>query len=309
MRRVIQYEWAEDQGEAVHINAAEKGISYKCLGCDAPMIARQGNIRTHHFAHAARTGHACSPETVLHINSKHQLAAVLRSAVGNSFVVNVRCDHNYLHRVDLLEGVTEVAVEHQIERFRPDITLLGTLGDPSSILELVVAHAPEPETLAYFAQKGVCVFTLWVDREWTSEIIRQGEIRTMPSVAMRDSVGEVWGFRCDCATKGYYYEAYVYEFMMPCWKCKRHTPVVCVDCPDGNVFASIAPEPMLLDLQKKYPFLQRVWSQTMRKKVVGNICIHCRAYQGNFFVSEALIDEQINGLQSSWSTGVWDTPP
>src|SRR5689334_2245057 len=40
-------------GELVHISEVPRGKACKCMcvSCDAPLVARQGDIRAHHFAH------------------------------------------------------------------------------------------------------------------------------------------------------------------------------------------------------------------------------------------------------------------
>lgn len=67
-------------GEMTHISEAKNGLDCKCTCpvCDGALIAKQGEVREHHFAHASEDiGEECrhAPETALHRAAKGILKA------------------------------------------------------------------------------------------------------------------------------------------------------------------------------------------------------------------------------------------
>ena len=70
----VKYKYAlDEQGRLVSIKQAylerKEGHSYHCIGCDAGMIARLGEVRDWHFAHRGDKIH-CGAETYLHMVAK-----------------------------------------------------------------------------------------------------------------------------------------------------------------------------------------------------------------------------------------------
>ena len=60
----------EGGGRAVAIKEAKSGVSYRCFGCQAPMVAKQGSQRAWHFAHKPPL-HGCDdPDRALHETAK-----------------------------------------------------------------------------------------------------------------------------------------------------------------------------------------------------------------------------------------------
>ena len=90
-----------------------------------------------------------------------------------------------------------------------------------------------------------------------------------------------------------------------CWRCGKETPVVwCRYVGEG--FVCDGPyydldkcmerkEQIMRHLSRKFPFIKRTYSKSQGREVIGNLCIHCGAYQGNFFLSrdyyEIIVEE------------------
>ena len=53
---------ANSDGRAVPIQDAKPGESYKCFGCEAPMMAKRGQQRAWHFAHKPPTSGCADPD-------------------------------------------------------------------------------------------------------------------------------------------------------------------------------------------------------------------------------------------------------
>jgi predicted RNA-binding Zn-ribbon protein involved in translation (DUF1610 family) len=63
------------KGTLVRAQHANPSIKYVCPGCGAPLILRNGEVKSPHFAHQS---HAfCSPETALHLGIKTWIAKLL----------------------------------------------------------------------------------------------------------------------------------------------------------------------------------------------------------------------------------------
>ncbi len=86
-------------------------------------------------------------------------------------------------------------------------------------------------------------------------------------------------------------EIRIYKWNKDCWKCYKKTPHVsyCLVF-QGFVLGCIGEVEKLDEiLLKEYPFVKRVYSKTQGRKVIGNTCVYCGAYQGNFFIFDEII--------------------
>ena len=57
----------------VHIDETHSNQEYYCPYCGAPLIARKGDVRQHHFAH--KQDHHCSDTWVHHRSHNYDLSA------------------------------------------------------------------------------------------------------------------------------------------------------------------------------------------------------------------------------------------
>lgn len=82
----------------------------------------------------------------------------------------------------------------------------------------------------------------------------------------------------------------IYKWNQTCWKCRKETSVVSYDLSAGYNFH--IGDILKLDevLVLNYPFVKKVFSKTMEKETIANICIYCGALQGNWYVRDSLID-------------------
>lgn len=179
--------------------------SVGCPVCGEPVTLRFGAERAAHAAH--RPDSTCpvrSPETALHLNTKHHIAAALRVAVPHGrLVVRHRCGHRHgvlgetvmapgtvpcerLHEYALVAGWDAVDVERGLSSTRPDILLLRD-GAPIALLEVRHTSAVTAAKLERLAALGLpwaevvasralyAEFTAWrADRPLT--VLRTGEV-------------------------------------------------------------------------------------------------------------------------------------
>lgn len=78
----------------------------------------------------------------------------------------------------------------------------------------------------------------------------------------------------------------VYRYYKECWKCKERTQILsyffflAYNHTIGNV------EKLDLQMLEKFELIKKVHSYTMECEVIANVCEHCQALQGNWFVSD-----------------------
>lgn len=71
----------DPSGRLVRPAAATRGQTYSCPSCGQPIIAKLGDRRVRHFAHAA--GSNCSLETLLHKTAKRLVVQAIADALGD----------------------------------------------------------------------------------------------------------------------------------------------------------------------------------------------------------------------------------
>ena len=158
--------FAEDAaGVMKHVNEVPRGSACgcKCPGCVAPLIARQGDVNTHTFAHVPGTEcRGGGVESALHRAGK-QLLMTSRQMVVPSFSVVARAAdgrRNFHEAARTLEArhVTFDSVEEELrmDAIRPDI-VAQVNGCPLAI-EIAVFHPCEQEKIAYYRSRQIaCV--------------------------------------------------------------------------------------------------------------------------------------------------------
>ena len=144
----------DPSGRPVHVSESARGrdSGLTCPGCGDRLVARQGQVLAHHFAHDSGrpVGEGC-----VHAAVKWILYERLKSAVGggDDFVVcRWACEgcQDY-HELDIIErfGVVGVSLEVELPnaRVQPDVTCWDSSGQPSVLVEIVVSHRPEVAVL------------------------------------------------------------------------------------------------------------------------------------------------------------------
>lgn len=118
-----------EDGTLIHIEDAQKQVSYTCWFCEKPMIARMGEKRAHHFAHKAEnSNHRCGGEGFRHLRVKSFVHDMLNSIRKKAF----------------LYGTVEIVMEKAVEGDRPDILISGPEIEPFAI-EIVDTNPPSNE--------------------------------------------------------------------------------------------------------------------------------------------------------------------
>ncbi|NTS78703.1 hypothetical protein HR060_17815 [Catenovulum sp. SM1970] len=133
-------------GDIKHISEVERGLSCNCICpyCKSALVAKKGDIKSHHFAH--HNGEDClkGGETMLHLMSKQILMDEKRVMThGELLQVNAEDALGFHHELtdyiatQVLQG-SDAVLEPNLGSYRPDVSLnvKGTWLD----IEIFVTH-------------------------------------------------------------------------------------------------------------------------------------------------------------------------
>ena len=144
--------YALRNGQLVHVDGVESGAACGCvcpgLKCGAPMVARKGTVRRHHFAHA--TGKGCG-ESAMHRVAKFLLTDRLTAGLKTRTPVSYRwrCGScGIFHTRDLLHRAQDVAMERSLGPCQPDVQFLGEGSHPLVFLD-AAGRPGSPQGPAY----------------------------------------------------------------------------------------------------------------------------------------------------------------
>lgn len=86
-------------------------------------------------------------------------------------------------------------------------------------------------------------------------------------------------------------EINIYSYFHECWKCHKPTQIMTYNfdyfgsCTLGHF--NIIDQQLL----GKFSTIKKTWSNTMESEVIANVCQHCGALQGNFYLGQDLMHE------------------
>ncbi len=162
MKKLL-YTIAKDKiGENILIKNAQKSVSYFCIECGGVMLVRKSGksgkgSKRPHFAHKSLTSN-CTPEGVLHMGFKKLATKFIETKIAKNEPINISwgcifcCER---HSGNLLKNVVEVKEEFYLGECRPDISLLDSEGKVTKVIEVVVTHKPEIQTLEYYKNNNI----------------------------------------------------------------------------------------------------------------------------------------------------------
>lgn len=187
MRPGIRYPIAANgNGRAVSIQDAESGVSYKCFGCEEPMMAKRGQQRAWHFAHKPPTSGCADPDRALHETAKALVVQGLTDAQANGteYCVGFACRACKKSLAwNIARPGTTIAVERSIvEGTRSDIVIDRGPKGPL-IVEVVVTHDVEEPTRARYKNSGIPVFIIHPEWDTVAELTRAVNAAEMINVS------------------------------------------------------------------------------------------------------------------------------
>lgn len=142
----------------VHVKEVERGLACqcRCVVCGEPLIARQGEVRHHHFAHASnREPCESNHESLLHRYAKQLIV----DAFGLVVPVTPAVSHFFGWSLSgsektILQAILPATAEVAIGTIRPDILLVTTDGFQVAV-EIAYSSFCGEEKVAEFERIGL----------------------------------------------------------------------------------------------------------------------------------------------------------
>ena len=277
--RKILIPFAIREGILVHVSAVAGGNACECTCpvCEEDVVAKKGAIRSHHFAHAAKSS-SCSDETVLHKLGKRILRERIEAALAGKkpIVIKWPCPKcGGEHEANLLGKAVAVQEEVTIGSARADLGLLNIGGSPYIAVEVVVTHEPEfMAREAYRANRVTCVEFFLKSGE---DLVR---VRNeTPLVA--SAVSYCMAPKCRCGGRLFPRDICILD--IPCWKCGRTMKA-------SYGYFGYGPEPPSSFKSEEIAYargkgvrLERRHSGVVNRWYLMNVCPHCDRPWGDHY--------------------------
>ncbi len=142
------------------IREALKGHPYQCFGCSAPMVAKQGAKRQWHFAHKPPFECCADPDKALHDTAKAVIMQGFSDAQKQQreYLLGCPCEEcgSRVSRNIAISGASIEAEKTLVAGTRSGLVVNHPAKD-SVIVEIVVTHDLETETLESYEEAGVPV--------------------------------------------------------------------------------------------------------------------------------------------------------
>ena len=155
--------FAKHRSAIVHVAHVASGLACDCvcIDCGERLIAKKGEIRDHHFAHASGTEHDWAWETHLHAYAKQLIlqegALSVPLHAGISEVLGLATDRD---RGRLQAGDIRIQAEVSLGAVRPDLLLQMPDRQVTIAFEVRVTHACDAQKVAEFKRQRVPVLEI-----------------------------------------------------------------------------------------------------------------------------------------------------
>ena len=155
-RHGAQLTWAAaESGELAHVSEVQNGLKCRCTCpvCDGALIARQGKIMEHHFAHA--NGEECrhAAETALHLAAKDILAKRKEIVLPE---VALKASYGFPRTVVAPQrryAIESAEVERKTGSIIPDVIV--EVSGRQLLVEVTVTHGVDEAKLAKIRELGL----------------------------------------------------------------------------------------------------------------------------------------------------------
>ena len=143
--------------ELVHVSEVARGLACqcRCVVCHEPLVARQGTLRDHHFAHISqREACASSFESLLHRYAKQLLLQARALCVPVTPTIAGVLGAKGDGQPHVLHAAGGIQAEASLGRIRPDLLL--TTGDGVLIaIEMAYSSFCDADKIQQFEQLGL----------------------------------------------------------------------------------------------------------------------------------------------------------
>ena len=276
-------------GNLVKIEDAVKGQKYFCPICKAELSLRICKIqpgekyyRRNHFAHKGNSENRCS-ESFLHMLFKERCAELLRDKISRheNLFFEWECKKCYEHhKGNLLKKATNVITKCDLGVCKPDIALLDSDGNVIIVIEVVVTHKPEPESLEYYEKNKIACLQIFVNDYSDCEHIEEklslpDEVNLCPNPVC-DKCGHVKN------------KAKMVIVPASCWRCGHEMKVAMIVANNerGIMSASSFNEKEISIAKSLGANIVKRYSKTVDDSYMANVCKHCNAFVGDFYMHD-----------------------
>lgn len=173
--------YAFKEGQLVHIADVPRGLSCgcSCVRCNLPLVARKGNKRQHHFAHAVTTGCPGATETILHLLTKEILSKLPYFSVPpyefcmeRTTQRGKRIQHKEVVAKGGVVPIDYVAVEQPLGNVIPDIQVVSK--GKTLIVEVAVTHKVGQEKQRKLRRQDLPAIEIGMD--WRDSLLSRAEL-------------------------------------------------------------------------------------------------------------------------------------
>lgn len=143
--------------QLLHVSEVERGLACqcRCVQCQEPLVARQGQVRGHHFAHASNR-EACESnhETLLHWYAKRLIVEARGLVVPMTPAVAAALGASDGTSMEILHAQGDVKEEVYLGDIRPDVLVTA---DSGVVVAIEVAYSSFCDVVktAAFAARGM----------------------------------------------------------------------------------------------------------------------------------------------------------
>lgn len=271
----------DETGSLVSVEHAISGGQYYCPSCGAGLILRRGTVKVAHFAH--KPSDICNQETIIHKTAKlvvQQAVTDWKAGKRAAPVIQRACQvcHSLIAQ-PLPEKVETAQLEYRLsDGFIADVALL-VQDKPQAAIEILVTHAVDEVKTAnisvpFIELDGYAILespTIWnpITDRFRPLTCPQCSQNFKKFQAKTSQVAKKTGI--DLPTDYYRYAP------CSCWRCKKE--ILVFTWPGRELHEKQPPS-----RQPTPNTIRFEYSKTVKGKYWANICPHCKAIQGDWFL-------------------------
>jgi predicted RNA-binding Zn-ribbon protein involved in translation (DUF1610 family) len=219
-KKLLHTTGCDEEGHVIHINQAERGGIYTCPLCRERIIVRnEGKAQRPHFAHFKKTESGCNGETLLFHLFRQKAAELLNERIHRkeTFLIHWSCPLcNRIYEKDMLQKVSSLATDFNIDGYHPDIMLLNEKGQPLFAIHLLFRRRLTQKTLHFYEEKGIILIQVQLEED---DWMRVEEKLSHPASITFCSNPECYNFQ-------FYQHCIQREYYAQKFKCKKCGKVV-----------------------------------------------------------------------------------
>lgn len=304
MTKILYTVAIDKNGGLTKANEAVKGKEYYCPVCKTDVILRKSGksgkgSKRPHFAHRVLTPN-CTPETALHYSFKNLLAASLQQHIISQTPLPILWSCKFCHDPhsgNLLKKIKSVNIEYNLTVCQPDIALLDYYDNVFAVIEVVVTHKPEENTLKYYAENNIIMIQINLKSDKDIDDLEA-------KISFPDYVSTCFNPKCK---KCGHYQQITRMIIVDgfCWKCNSEMKVAAIvgDMERGG--STAGPDDFSSKevefAKSKGAIIKYHYSKTEQRKYLANTCPKCGRFAGNFFLFSQYIQPADVGELSSES--------